>query len=142
MAARTSLSLNSRSVSGFVLWYGYPQFVITDAASRTSPTVRTVNAVHRKAMARWKIAWAALGYEEAPAVEDFEAQLLRLGGRSGAQAQLVENRLKAAEAWESAGAIIDRPMVLVEPEIWIDEAELESLLARLPAGVDVVVVTR
>jgi len=119
-----------------------PQFVITDAASRTSPTVRTVNAVHRKAMARWKIAWAALGYEEAPAVEDFEAQLLRLGGRSGAQAQLVENRLKAAEAWESAGAIIDRPMVLVEPEVWIDEAELESLLATLPAGVQVVVVTR
>ena len=119
-----------------------PQFVITDAATRTSPTVRTVNAVHRKAMARWKIAWAALGYEEAPAVEDFEAQLIRLGGRSGTQAQLVENRLKAAEAWESAGAIIDRPMVLVEPEIWIDEAELESLLARLPAGVSVVVVTR
>ena len=51
-------------------------------------------------------------------------------------------RLKAAEAWESAGAMIDRPMVLVEPEIWIDEAELESLLATLPAGVEVVVVTR
>jgi hypothetical protein len=119
-----------------------PQFVITDAATRTSPTVRTVNAVHRKATARWKIAWAALGYDRAPAVEDFEAQLIRLGGRSGAQAQLVENRLKAAEAWENAGAIIDRPMILVEPEVWIDESELESLLATLPAGVGVVVVTR
>ena len=119
-----------------------PQFVITDAATRTSPTVRTVNAVHRKAMARWRIAWAALGYDDAPAVEDFEAQLIRLGGRSGSQAQLVENRLKAAEAWENAGAIIDRPMILVEPEAWIDEAELESLLATLPAGVQVVVVTR
>lgn len=119
-----------------------PQFVITDAATRTSPTVRTVNAVHRKAMARWKIAWAALGYDEAPAVEDFESQLIRLGGRSGSQAQLVESRLKAAEAWENAGAIIDRPMILVEPEVWIDEAELESLLATLPAGVEVVVVTR
>src|SRR5205085_672700 len=57
-----------------------PQFVITDAATRTSPTVRTVNAVHRKAMARWKIAWAALGHENPPALEDFESQLLRLGG--------------------------------------------------------------
>jgi hypothetical protein len=101
-----------------------------------------VNAVHRKAAARWKIAWATLGYDSAPAVEDFEAQLIRLGGRSGAQAQLVENRLKAAEAWENAGAIIDRPMILVEPEVWIDESELESLLATLPAGVGVVVVTR
>jgi len=119
-----------------------PQFVITDAATRTSPTVRTVNAVHRKAMARWKIAWAALGYDEAPAVEDFEAQLIRIGGRSGAQAQQVESRRKAAEAWENAGAIIDRPMILVEPEAWIDEAELEALLATLPAGVEVVVVTR
>ncbi len=29
-----------------------PQFVITGAATKTTPTVRTVNAVHRKAMAR------------------------------------------------------------------------------------------
>ena len=120
-----------------------PQFVITGAATRTSPTVRTVNAVHRKAVARWKIAWAGLGYDEPPPLEAFEAQLVKLGvGRRGAEAQMVEDRLKAAEAWENAGAIIDRPMILVEPRDWLPEAELDALLAALPAGAEVIFVTR
>ena len=119
------------------------QFVITDAASRTSPTVRTVNAVHRKATARWKIAWAALGIETPPPLEDFEAQLVRLGaGTSHADAQMVEARLKAAEAWENAGAIIDRPMILVEPSSWVSDDELHSMLATLPAGAEVILVQR
>ena len=118
-----------------------PQLAISDAATRTSPTVRTVNAVHRKAMARWKIAWAALGHETPPTLDDFEAQLARLGG-SNPDAQLVEERLKAAEAWEIAGATIDRPLILVEPETWLPEAELEAMLATLPAGAEVIIVRR
>ena len=55
---------------------------------------------------------------------------------------MVEDRLKAAEAWENAGAIIDRPMILVEPESWLPEAELESMLGTLPAGAEVLIVTR
>jgi hypothetical protein len=119
------------------------QFVITDAATRTSPTVRTVNAVHRKAMARWKIAWAAVGIETPPPLEDFEAQLVRLGaGTTHADARTVEARLKAAEAWEIAGSTIDRPMILVDPATWLADDELHSMLATLPAGAEVILVHR
>jgi hypothetical protein len=120
-----------------------PQFAITGAATKTSPTVRTVNAVHRKAMARWKVAWAALGYEHPPAVDDFDEHLARIGGaHSRDEAEKVDQRLKAAEAWTNAGATIDRPMILVEPENWLGEDELESLLHTLPAGAEVILVTR
>ena len=120
-----------------------PQFVITGAATKTSPTVRTVNAVHRKAMARWKVAWAALGYDQPPALEDFDEHITRLGGASArAEAEQVEQRLKAAQAWASAGATIDRPLILVEPENWLPEDELEAMLRTLPAGAEVILVTR
>jgi len=122
-----------------------PQFVITGAATKTSPTVRTVNAVHRKAMARWKVAWASLGYEQPPALEDFDEHLTRLGGATaGARARAgeVEQRLQAAEAWAQAGATIDRPMILVEPEHWLPEEDLEAMLKTLPAGAEVIVVSR
>ncbi|MEY2422736.1 MAG: hypothetical protein QOI95_2803 [Acidimicrobiaceae bacterium] len=120
-----------------------PQFVITGAATKTSPTVRTVNAVHRKAMARWKVAWASLGYENPPALDEFDEHLTRLGGAEArAEADKVDQRLKAAEAWATAGATIDRPLILVEPENWLPEDELESMLRTLPAGADVIVVTR
>ena len=120
-----------------------PQFVITGAATKTSPTVRTVNAVHRKAMARWKVAWAALGYEQPPALEDFDEHIARLGGAEvRAEAEKVGQRLKAAEAWSNAGATIDRTMILVEPENWLPEEELEAMLRTLPAGAEVIIVQR
>ncbi|HEV3225660.1 MAG TPA: hypothetical protein VGZ52_02460 [Acidimicrobiales bacterium] len=120
-----------------------PQFAITGAATKTSPTVRTVNAVYRRALARWKVAWAAIGYDSPPAIEDFDEHVLRLGGTSArARADEVEQRLKAAEQWTQAGATIDRPLILVEPESWMPEEELASMLATLPAGADVILVTR
>jgi hypothetical protein len=120
-----------------------PQFVITGAATKTSPTVRTVNAVHRMAMARWKVAWAALGYENPPALEDFDEHLTSLGGAEArAEAEKVDQRLKAAEAWSNAGATIDRPLILVEPESWLPEEELQAMLGTLPAGAEVILVTR
>jgi hypothetical protein len=120
-----------------------PQFVITGAATKTSPTVRTVNAVHRTAMARWKVAWAALGYEQPPALENFDEHITRLsGGGTRVEVEKVEQRLKAAEAWSNAGATIDRPLILVEPENWLPEDELEAMLRTLPAGAEVVLVTR
>jgi hypothetical protein len=119
-----------------------PQFVITGAATKTSPTVRTVNAVHRKAMARWKVAWAALGYDQPPDLDDFDEHITRLGDTEArAEATRVEQRLKAAEAWAVAGATIDRPLILVEPANWVSDEELEALLRTLPAGADVILVT-
>jgi hypothetical protein len=120
-----------------------PQFAITGAATKTSPTVRTVNAVHRKAMARWKVAWAALGYEHPPAPDEFDEHFARIGGpQVRDDAEKVDQRLKAAEAWANAGATIDRPMILVEPDNWLPEDELEGLLRTLPAGAEVILVTR
>jgi hypothetical protein len=120
-----------------------PQFVITGAATKSSPTVRTVNAVHRKAMARWKVAWAEIGYDEPPALDDFDEHLTRLGGaKARSEAEKVEQRLKAAEAWTNAGATIDRTMILVEPEGWLPEDELEAMLRTLPAGAEVIIVQR
>jgi hypothetical protein len=120
-----------------------PQFVITGAATKTSPTVRTVNAVHRKAIARWKVAWAELGYEHPPELDDFDEHITRLGGAEArSEAEKVDQRLKAAEAWANAGATIDRTMILVEPEGWLPEAELEAMLRTLPAGAEVIIVQR
>lgn len=120
-----------------------PSLVITDVATKTSPTVRTVNAVHRKAMARWKVAWAALGYEQPPALEDFEGHIARLtGGAGDAEAEQLGQQIQAAAAWAAASAIIDRPMILVEPESWLPEEELEAMLRTLPAGAEVVIVSR
>jgi hypothetical protein len=58
------------------------------------------------------------------------------------EVEKVEQRLKAAEAWSNAGATIDRPLILVEPENWLPEDELEAMLRTLPAGAEVVLVTR
>jgi hypothetical protein len=120
-----------------------PHFAITGAATKTSPTVRTVNAVHRKAMARWKVAWAAVGYDQPPALDDFDEHITRLGGAEArAEVERVEQRLKAAEAWTSAAETIDRAMILVEPEKWLPEEELDAMLRTLPAGAEVIIVTR
>jgi hypothetical protein len=119
-----------------------PQFLITGAATQTSPTVRTVNAVHRKAMARWKVAWAALGYDTPPPIEEMDEHLAKLTDSDAREeAEKAGARLKEAAAWASAGATIDRPMILVEPYTWLEEEELSSLLRTLPAGAEVILVT-
>jgi hypothetical protein len=94
-------------------------------------------------MARWKVAWAALGYEHPPDIDDFDEHFTRIGGAQARdEAEKVDERLRAAEAWTNAGATIDRPMILVEPDNWLPEAELEALLHTLPAGAEVILVTR
>src|SRR5204862_1347415 len=92
-----------------------PQFELVGVASRTSPTVRTVSAVHRRALARWRVAWAAVGYDEAPPLEEADTHLDRLGaGKSADDANTARERLLAAQAWTDACALIDRPIILVE----------------------------
>ncbi len=118
-----------------------PQFLITGAATQTSPTVRTVNAVHRKALARWKVAWAALGYDTPPSIDEMDEHLSRVTKTEARdEAERAGRRLKDAEAWAAAGVTIDRPMILVEPYEWVEEEELSSMLATLPAGAEVILV--
>jgi hypothetical protein len=117
-----------------------PQFELVGAASKTSPTVRTVSAVHRRAMARWRVAWAAVGYDEAPELDDIDVHLARLSATKGAaEAKAASERLQAAHAWTEACALIDRPIVLVEPRSWMPGDELESLVGGLPAGAEVII---
>lgn len=116
-----------------------PQFVITGAATQTSPTVRTVNAVHRKAMARWKVAWAALGYESPPEIGDVDEHLARLSSKPPSSQAPTPS---ASRGGEVDVALPSRPMILVEPENWLPEDELESMLVELPRGSEVILVTR
>jgi hypothetical protein len=65
------------------------------------------------------VAWARLGYDDAPELDAVEAELDRL--RAGAT----------------------RPLVVVEPERWLTGAEgLRELLEGLPVGTRVTVVRR
>jgi hypothetical protein len=120
-----------------------PQLELVGAASKTSPTVRTVSAVHRSVQARWTVAWATVGYDEPPppAKIDEHLDLLEsLHGEGGAEA--ARSRLAAARVWSDACATIDRPIVLVSPDAWLPPDELESMAGGLPAGAEVVIVQR
>jgi len=117
-----------------------PNFVITGAATKTSPTVRTVNAVHRKALARWRVAWAALGYDQPPAPEEIDEHLARLA-RSSADGD-GDGAADRADDRRTTAPLVDRPMILVEPEGWLPEEELEAMLRTLPDAVEVVIITR
>jgi membrane protein implicated in regulation of membrane protease activity len=124
-----------------------PQFVLTGAATKTSPTVRTVHAVHRKAIARWRVAWASLGYDEPPSPEQLDDALAGLAGGAtndpnGSDAARAAARLRAADAWIEAGATIDRALIVVDPGTWLPSETLGSMLAALPAGADVIIVQR
>ena len=89
------------------------------AADETSPTIRAVSAVERRAAARWRVAWARLGYDDAPARDRVEDEL---------------DRLRAGAA---------RPVVVVEPERWRTGGDgLADLLEALPSGTRVTVVRR
>jgi hypothetical protein len=117
-----------------------PQLELVGAASKKSPTVRTVSAVHRRTRARWRVAWAAVGYDEPPPLDEVDAHLERLRASGGEAAEAARERLRAAHAWSDACRTIDRPLVLVEPEEWLPKDILESMLNSLPAGAEVIVV--
>ncbi len=117
-----------------------PQLELVGVASRTSPTVRTVSAVHRRTLARWRVAWAAVGYDDPPQPDDVGEHIARLRTSGGASAEAARDRLGAASAWRAACATIDRPIVLVEPEEWLPEDQLEAMLGTLPAGAEVIIV--
>jgi hypothetical protein len=120
-----------------------PQYELLGAATKASPTVRTANALHRAAAARWKIAWAGLGHPDPPSLDEADLLLARFGDEGDQQAgEAAIARLKAADAWAAACAILDQSLVLVAPSTWLSESRLESLLLTLPAGADVVIVER
>jgi hypothetical protein len=117
-----------------------PQFELIGAASKTSPTVRTVSAVHRTALARWRVAWAAVGYDEPPSLDGVDEHLARLTTARALDPDDARARLLAAQTWSDACAAIDRPIVLLEPEHWLPAQRLEQMVSVLPAGAEVIVV--
>ena len=117
-----------------------PQLELVGAASRTSPTVRTVSAVHRRTLARWRVAWAGVGYDEPPEPDAIHTHLERLRAAGSQRAAAARERLQAARLWSEACATIDRPIVLIEPEQWLAEEALEAMLGTLPAGAEVLIV--
>lgn len=84
-----------------------------------SPTVRAVEALHRRAAARWRVAWAVLGVDEPPTLATLEARLSPALGTSG-----------------------HAPLVIVEPSVWCPPDQLAAMLQELPPGSDVYIVTR
>jgi HEPN domain-containing protein len=118
-----------------------PQFELLGAATKASPTVRTANALHRAAAARWRIAWAGLGHPEPPTLDEADLMLAHLGGEQDEESgKAAQARLEAAEAWTAACEVLDRSLVFVEPSAWLSESRLESLLLSLPAGAEAIVV--
>jgi hypothetical protein len=116
-----------------------PQLAYSERLADTSPTVRTVAAFHRKAQARWRVLWAALGRETAPEPERLEAVLDELLGdhrRAVADAQ----RLAEAEARAQAAETVQRPIVLAAPSAWLAPGQLAQLLASVPPEGRVVVI--
>ena len=75
-----------------------------------------VDALHRRAAARWRVAWAVLGVDEPPAPDELDARVHAITHDA-------------------------RPLVLVDPARWLSAERLRELLQRLPADVDVYVVT-
>lgn len=118
-----------------------PQLAFDARVAEASPTVRTVAAFHRKAQARWRVLWNALGHDDPPEPEDLEGTLDQLlGGYRAAQADL--RRLETAEGRASAEAETRRPLVLVEPRAWVSPTRLAQLLSSVPPQGEVIVVER
>lgn len=115
-----------------------PQFELIGSASKTSPTVRSVSAVHRRVQARWRVAWAAVGYDEPPPLDEIDEHLARLS--AGGDDTNARARLQAADAWAAACETIDAPIVLVRPADWLPATRLAELVKTLPAGAEVIVV--
>jgi hypothetical protein len=84
-------------------------------ATHTSPTIRMVDTLHRRAAARWRVAWAALGVDDPPAPDELDARVHAITHDA-------------------------RPLVLVDPVRWLPADRLSDLLQRLPAHVDVYII--
>lgn len=118
-----------------------PQLAFDARVADASPTVRTVAAFHRKAQARWRVLWNAIGYDDPPPPEALDGLLEQiLGEHRRTQAEL--RRLEAAEARAAANVEARRPLVLVEPSSWVSSARLAQLLASVPPQGQVLVLER
>jgi hypothetical protein len=117
-----------------------PQFQYASLAAQESATMRTVNAFHRKAMAKWRVAWAMLGYDEPPTPDQVDDELAPTSPDQLKDAHAILERAEAAERWAAAGALIDQPLVVADIQGWFPTDEVSDLIHSLPAGVHVVVV--
>lgn len=118
-----------------------PQLAFDARVADASPTVRTVAAFHRKAQARWRVLWNAIGHDDPPEPEELDAVLDDLlGEHRRRQAEL--RRLEAAEERAAAAVEARTPLVLVEPSAWVSSGRLAQLLASVPPQGEVFVVER
>jgi hypothetical protein len=111
-----------------------PQVSLSGANLDASPTIRTVTAFHRKALARWRVAWAAVGVDEPPDPDDVDQAVAGLPPVSGTNAAL---KVSTLEARPAAAALLARPLVAVDPGTGVVPSWDE-----LPAGASVIVVRR
>lgn|GEM_PF-3110129 len=123
-----------------------PQYDLVGAAAKASPAVRAARAVHEEVRSRWRAEWQALGYDEPPEPADIETHLDAMSapatGDVVVSAASARARLAAADAWAEACAVIDRPILLVQPENWLPASTLAAMVNTLPAGAEVIIVTR
>jgi hypothetical protein len=91
-----------------------PQYDMSGAA-QTSPSIRTVDSLLRRSLARWRVAWAAVGVDDPPDPDDLEARLQSITHDTG-------------------------PLVLVDPVRWLSAERLGEVLQQLPADVEVYIV--
>ena len=118
-----------------------PQLAFDARVADASPTVRTVAAFHRKAQARWRVLWNAIGHDDPPEPDALEAVLDDLlGDHRRRQADL--QRLVDAEGRAAAEVEARKPLVLVEPSAWVSSGRLAQLLSSVPPQGTVVVVER
>ena len=94
-----------------------PQYDLAGATS-TSPTIRAVDTMHRRAAARWRVAWAAIGVDRAPPPAELDAAVAARNQRT------------------------EPALVLVDPATWVAADRLAELLAQLPADRDVYLIRR
>jgi hypothetical protein len=71
--------------------------------------------LHRRAAARWRVAWAVLGVDEPPAPDELDARVQAITQDA-------------------------RSLVLVDPVRWLPAERLRELLQRLPAHAEVYIV--
>jgi hypothetical protein len=93
-----------------------PQYDLSGAGD-TSPTIRAVDSLHRRALARWRVAWAEVGVDEPPDPEECDSGLEAVTHDAG-------------------------PLVLVDPLRWLSAERLGELVEELPVDAEVYIVTQ
>jgi hypothetical protein len=114
-----------------------PQQDVAPESLGTSPSMRTANAYHRKALARWRVAWAATGREEPPEPGQLEEALAEVAAGEPAR--------REAAAQLADAEVLQRPLVLLEPTAGLEGERVkafERILAQVPAEATVIVVER